>query len=148
MSAPQQILETILFPDDLPTVGPDYASLVALFPLRPLRTPKARDDARAMMRALLRVERNDDQADYLTVLGSLIREYDADHVVLPVATQADVLRALMEDRDVTQARVAFATGIPDSHISAILKGTRFISRANRAKLAEFFEVAPTRFAVD
>ena len=129
-------------------VSLSYPDLVETFPLRPIRSPEARAAARVMMRSLLRLDRTPDQADYLTVLGLLIREYDAEHVILPAPTQAGILRSLLEEREATQAQLAAATGVPDSNISAILTGTRGISRANRAKFAEFFQVSPTRFLIN
>lgn len=135
-------------PDPQPT--PDEArhlELVARFPLRPIRSGADYDRAVAMMRSLLDLDRTHAEDDYLLVLGDLIGAYDDEHHALPTLTQGDVLRALMEDRGVTQAQVAAVTGIDATTIAAMLANRRGLTEANRGKLAVFLGVQPTRFEV-
>ena len=138
--------------EDVPVVAADrdhrtYLQLVEAFPLRPIRSDDHLAAAITVMRSLLGIERNPDEADYLNVLGTLIREYETDHVALPTLTPADVLRALMEDRGISQAERAAATGIADADIAAILANRRGISQPNRAALADYFGVSPARIVV-
>ena len=80
------------------------------------------------MDSLLGIDRNDDEDDYLDVLGTLIRDYDLEHHPVPTLTQASVLRSLMEDRGITQAQLARETGIADSNINRMLSNQQGISR--------------------
>ena len=124
-----------------------YLELVEAFPLRPIRTDEQLSAAIIVMRSLLGVELSTDEADYLDVLGDLIRAYELAEHPLPHATQGDILRALLEDRGATQAELAAATGVADSNISAILANRRAISEANMVAFGKFFQVHPGRFLV-
>ena len=124
-----------------------YLELVAAFPLRPIRSDAQHEAALVAMRSLLGVERSEDEDDYLDVLGDLIRAYEVEHFPLPQATQADILRALLEDRAMSQTELSAATGVADSNISAILAGRRGISKANMITFAKALKVKPDRFLV-
>lgn len=130
------------------TVAPAYLELIRRFPLRPLRSDADYDAAVAVMNSLIDGERSPDEEDYLQVLGSLVREYDEEHHALPAASQGDILRLFLDDRGISQAELARGTGIPESSISAMLKGTRGIGKNARATLARFLEVEPTDFVVE
>ena len=121
--------------------------LVRAFPLRPIRSDEQLDAAIAAMKPLLGIGRSADEEDYLDVLGTLIHEYETEHHPMPEPTQGDILRSLMEDRGVSQAQLAAATGIADSNVSAILANRRGISKANMIALGKFFQVPPGRFLV-
>lgn len=124
-----------------------YYELIEAFPLRPIRTDEGLAEAIAVMRTLTGRELDADESDYLEVLGDIIAAYEADHHPVPKATQAHILRALLDDKGASQAQLAAATGVADSNISAILAGRRAISKANMILFAKFFEVAPGRFLV-
>lgn len=128
-------------------VASSFPDLVRSFELRPIRSEERFDEAIAVMKSLLGLDLTTDQADYLVVLGLLIREYEAEHVAMPAVTPADILHALLEDRGTTQAELAAATGIAESNISAMLANRRGIGKKHRAAFAEYFGVAPTRFVV-
>ena len=99
--------------DAIPRTVSRYLELVEAFPLRPIWDDAQLAAATAVIRTL--TDRPEDQlsrdeADYLDVLGDLVLAYEeAEHPILK-ATQAHILRALMEDRDVTQAQVAPGPG--------------------------------------
>ena len=127
---------------------PRYLELIATFPLRPIRTDAQHEVALKVMRSLLGIERSEDEDDYLDILGDLIRAYEVEHFPMPQATQADVLRDLLEDRGLSQADLAAASGVADSNISAILAGRRGISKANMIAFAKALGVKPGRFLID
>jgi HTH-type transcriptional regulator/antitoxin HigA len=123
-----------------------YFELVRRFPLRPLRTEAELDEAIALADEL--IDRDDlgaGEEDYLDVLGDLIKRYEAEHHPIPPVTDAEMLRHLIEARGVTQARVAADTGIAESTISAILSGSRGLSRKHIEGLARYFGVSPAVF---
>ena len=129
-------------------VGSRWLELAARFPLRPIRSAAQHDRASALMGELLDATRSAAEEDYLEVLSSLVADYEDEHHEIDPASPGDVLRSLIEDRGITQAEVAAATGIAEANISAMLADRRGIGRASRAKLAAYFGVKPGRFVVE
>ncbi|MCX7424409.1 MAG: helix-turn-helix domain-containing protein [Planctomycetia bacterium] len=124
-----------------------YMELVRQFPLRPIRSKKALDDAVRMVDALLdKPHLTAAERDYLDVLGGLVEQYESkEHPIEPLP-DGPMLRQLIEARGVSQTEVARATGIVDSTISAVLKGKRSLNREHIGRLAQFFHVSPDVFA--
>jgi HTH-type transcriptional regulator / antitoxin HigA len=58
---------------------------------------------------------------------------------------ADLLRFLIEQKNVTQAAAASGAGIAESTISEVLAGKRNLNRTRIAKLARYFHVEPSVF---
>jgi HTH-type transcriptional regulator/antitoxin HigA len=83
--------------------------------------------------------------EYLDVLTDLVEAYEDQHVVIPDASEADVLRELMRSNGLTQAQLSKQIDIAQSTISAVLTGDRSLTRAQVIKLAKFFNVSPAAF---
>ena len=64
---------------------------------------------------------------------------------IPDASEADVLRLLMESNGLSQMALARKVGISQSTISAVLHGTRSLTRDQVITLARFFNVGPGAF---
>ena len=64
---------------------------------------------------------------------------DQQHAIEP-ASDADMLRHLMEAKGVTQIQLSQDTGLPKSTISEVLAGKKSFSRQIIRKLAEYFRV--------
>jgi HTH-type transcriptional regulator/antitoxin HigA len=123
-----------------------YLALVARFPLRPLRTDDELAEATALVESLLgRDDLDPDELGYLDVLAALVERYQDEHHPVPPASDADLLRHLIESRATTQARVAAATGIAAPTLSDVLAGRRRLNRRHIAALARFFRVSPALF---
>ena len=124
-----------------------YLELVVQFPLRPIRSDEELAEAVRMVDSLL--DRRDlapEEEDYLEVLGDLIERYEGEaHPMAPVS-DAEMLRHLIEAKEVSQTEISTATGIADSTISEILKGKRSLNRGHIGKLARYFNVSPDVFA--
>lgn len=71
--------------------------------------------------------------------GLLFEHEDERHVIEP-ASDADMLRHLMEAKGVSQALLSEDTGLPKSSISEVLSGKKNFSRLMIRKLAEYFKV--------
>ncbi len=123
-----------------------YLELVRRFPLRPIRNEKELDRAIAVIDALLDRDRlTTPEEDYLDVLGDLVERYeDKVHPIEDVSDGA-MLRFLIDQKDVTQAQVARATGIAESRISEVLSAKRRLTRKQIEKLAAYFHVKPAVF---
>lgn len=123
-----------------------YLDLVRQFPLRPLRSGADLDAAVAVIDRLIdQPKLSAPEQDYLDVLSDLVEAYEAQAVPIQPASDAELLRFLIEQKQVTQANVASAAGIAESTISAILSGKRKVNRAQITKLARYFHVEPAVF---
>jgi HTH-type transcriptional regulator / antitoxin HigA len=123
-----------------------YLDLVRTFPLRPIRDDAELDQAVAMIDSLIdREELESGEQDYLDVLADQVEKYESEQYPLPAVSEADMLRHLIEARDITQLKLATDTGIAESTISSILSGKRGMSRNHVATLARYFKVSPAVF---
>ncbi len=127
-------------------VTENYTALIARFPLRPIRDEATLDAASDLADELAaRDDLTPEETAYLDVLADQIERYEDEHHQIPDASPADVLRYLMEANKLTGATLAAKTGLPKSLISEVLGGTRGLSKARIATLAEFFGVSSDVF---
>src|ERR1700730_17512316 len=82
----------------------------------------------------------EEKAIYLETLSDLVAAYEDDHYPIEPASDADMLRHLMEAKGVTQAQLSRETLIPKSTISEVLSGKKPFSRQMIRKLADYFGV--------
>src|SRR5436309_79722 len=88
-----------------------YLEMVCQVPPRPIRAETALDRAMAMVDARLdREERGQDEQDYLDVLSDLVERYESEEHPIGPVSDGDMLRHLIEAKQVTQADVSRATG--------------------------------------
>ena len=102
--------------------------------------------ARATMDALLDVIGDDERhplAEVLDYLADRIRVYEEEHIQIPDAGPAAVLRFLMEQHGLKQDDLADCA--PQSRISDFLNGKRAISKDIAKKLAARFKVPAELF---
>jgi len=126
-----------------------YLELVRQFPLRPLHSEAELDSAVKVINSLLDRDQLDaDEDDYLDVLSDLVEKYEFLHHPIESVSDAEMLRHLIEARNLSQAQVATDTGISESTISEVLAGKRGLSRRNVGLLARFFRVSPAVFSFD
>jgi len=118
-----------------------YLELIVTFPLASIRSTELLREAQRVMDRLL-AQKNLDAGEemYLEALSDLVATFEDDHFPIGPASDADMLRHLMEARVVTQAELSRQTGIPRSSISEILAGKKSFSRIVIRKLADFFKV--------
>jgi HTH-type transcriptional regulator / antitoxin HigA len=123
-----------------------YLDLIRQFPLRPLRSDVDLDAAIAIIDALIdRPSLTAPEQDYLDVLSDLVEAYEAEMVPMRPVGDADLLRFLIEQKNVTQAGAATGAGIAESTISEVLAGKRKLNRTQIAKLARYFHIEPGAF---
>ena len=77
---------------------------------------------------------------YLDALSDLVAAYEDEHYAIEPASDADMLRHLMEAKGVTQAQLSREAAIAKSTISEILAGKKPFSRQIIRKLADYFNV--------
>jgi len=83
--------------------------------------------------------------ELIDLLGILIAKYEDEALPMPAATPVEVLRHLMEARDLPKHRLAAEVGISPSHLSNILSGERQITVEHARNFARIFSVSPLLF---
>jgi HTH-type transcriptional regulator/antitoxin HigA len=126
----------------LPT---SYFELVKQFPLTHIRDDAHLRAAQEVIDRLLEERLDRGGEEYLDVLTDLVEMYEDENEPIPDASEADVLRELMRSNGLSQMRLAKAVGISQSTISAVLNGTRSLTKEQVVALAQFFRVSPAAF---
>lgn len=80
----------------------------------------------------------------LELLSLLVEEYEDEHYPIPEASPNEILKFLMEDRDLKQRDLLHVFG-SSGIASEVVGGKRSISKAQAKKLAEFFKVSVELF---
>lgn len=126
-----------------------YLDLIRQFPLRPLRSDADLNAAVAVVDGLID---GDDltnaERDYLDVLSDLVESYEDAAVPMRVVDDAEMLRFLIENRNITQSELARRTRIAESTLSEVQSGKRTLTRSQIGKLARFFQVEPGVFSFE
>jgi HTH-type transcriptional regulator/antitoxin HigA len=127
------------------TLPDTYFHLVQQFPLTRLRDDAHAESAQEMIDQLLQKDLDTGEQAYLDVLTDLLEAYEDEHAPIPDASEADVLRGLMAANGLSQPALAKKVGIAQSTISAVLNGSRSLTKEQVLRLARFFRVAPGAF---
>jgi HTH-type transcriptional regulator/antitoxin HigA len=122
-----------------------YFDLVRKFPLIPIRNDAHLAEALEVIDALLQQDLDNGAQNYLDVLTDLVAAYERQHVPMADAAEADVLRELLRANGLSQPRLAAATEIAQSTISAVLNGSRSLTKPQVITLAQYFKVSPAAF---
>ena len=118
-----------------------YLELVLAFPLASLKSDEHLDEAQQVMdRLLAKGDLDDGEELYLDALSDLVAAYEDEHYAIEPASDADLLRHLMEAKGITQAQLHRDTGLARSAISEILAGKKPFSRQIIRTLAAYFHV--------
>jgi len=118
-----------------------YLELVLAFPLASIKSDKHLEAAQEVMdRLLAKPKRDVGEEMYLDALSDLVIIYEDEHYSIPPASDAGLLRHLMEAKGATQAAINRETGIAKSTISEVLSGRKPFSRRMIRKLADYFHV--------
>jgi HTH-type transcriptional regulator/antitoxin HigA len=126
-----------------------YLELVLAFPLASIESEAHLAEASRVLDELSAEGSLDEgQATYFEALCDLVESYEEEHYLIEPASDADMLRHLLEAKGLTQAQLSEGAGVPKSSISAILSGKKPFSRQMIRKLAEFFHVDPSVLAAN
>jgi HTH-type transcriptional regulator/antitoxin HigA len=124
----------------------DYRRLRALVPLGTLRTKKDYARAVEMLDAILDEIGEDEKhpmAELADAISVFIEKYEAEHVPIPAAKPAAVLKFLMRERDLRQSDLPEigSQGV----VSEVLSGRRELNTRQIKRLAKRFNVSPAVF---
>ena len=118
-----------------------YLKLILAFPLTSIQSEEHLQAAQEVMDRLLAQGDLDDGAMlYLDALSDLVASYEDEHHPIAPASDADMLRHLLEAKGVSQAELHRESGLAKSTISEVLAGKKPFSRQMIRKLSEFFKV--------
>lgn len=118
-----------------------YLELVMAFPLASIQSDDHLVEAQAVIDSLLARGALDKGAEtYLDALSDLVASYEDEHHAIEPASDADMLRHLMEARGVLPVQLSHDTGLPKSSLSEVLAGKKSFSRQMLRKLADYFQV--------
>jgi HTH-type transcriptional regulator/antitoxin HigA len=126
-----------------------YLELVLAFPLASIKSDEHLVTAQKVIDQLLAKGKLDDgQAMYLEALSDLVAAYEDVHHAIEPASDADMLRHLLDAKGVTQAKLSKETGLAKSSLSEVLSGKKPFSRQMIRKLADYFKVDVTVLAAN
>jgi HTH-type transcriptional regulator/antitoxin HigA len=125
-----------------------YLELILAFPLASIKSDDQLVAAQQVMDRLLARRLDTGEAMHLEALGDLVASYEDEHHALGPATDADLLRHLMDARGMTQAQLSRVASIPRSSISEFLAGKKPFSRQMIRKLAHAFQLDPSILAAN
>ena len=118
-----------------------YLELVLQFPLASIKSDEHLEAAQEVMdRLLVKSELDDGEEMYLDALSDLVAAYEDEHHAIAPASDADMLRHLMDAKNVTQAQLSRETGVAKSTISEVLGKKKSFSRQMIRRFAEYFRV--------
>lgn len=118
-----------------------YLELVLAFPLASIKSDDHLGVAQKVMDRLLAKGKLDHgEETYLDALSDLVAAYEDEHHAIEPASDADMLKHLLEAKGITQIQLSRDTGIAKSTISEVLAGKKPFSRQMIRKLADYFKV--------
>lgn len=118
-----------------------YLDLVLSFPLASIKSEEHLEAAQGVMdRLLAKGELDHGEEMYVDALSYLVAAYEDEYHAIEPASDADMLRHLMEAKGVSQIELSRDTGIAKSTISEVLAGKKSFSRQMIRKLADYFKV--------
>jgi HTH-type transcriptional regulator/antitoxin HigA len=122
-------------------VRDSYLECVLDFPLIAIASDEHLAAAQEVMDHLLAKGKLDrGEESYLDALSDLVASYEDQHFPIMPASDADMLRHLLDAKVVSQAQLHRDTGISKSSISEVLSGKKPLSRQMIRSLAKYFRV--------
>jgi HTH-type transcriptional regulator/antitoxin HigA len=127
------------------TMPDTYFELIRQFPLVHIKNDSDLKAAESVIHQLLQADLDEGEECYLDALTDLVEAYEDKTVAIPDAPESDVLRLLMTSNGLSQHKLSEKVGISQSTISAVLNGSRTLTKGHVQKLAGFFSVSPSVF---
>lgn len=122
------------------TVLTPYKSLLLEYEPRPIRNEREHRKALRQIESLMTPHPTRERGELIELLATLIEQYELAEYPTPKVSPREMLAHYLEARELTNAALSRATGIPRSVLTNVLNGRRAISKANAVKLSAFFRV--------
>jgi len=120
-----------------------YVKLLSKYAPEKITTKKRHREMSKIVTSLMRKgdeRRTPEEDKLLTLMFTLVAEYERAHYPDYRGTTADLLKGLMEERGLRQRDLLPLFNNSRSYISDVLNGRRGLSKAQAVKLAEFFDL--------
>lgn len=124
-----------------------YDELCETFPLRPINSIKLHRKAIEIL-IQLAGERDRDSRDYKSVLTKLVADYELEsgsRIETACVKAADVVRHLLDERDMTVSALAKEIGASQGTLNDTLLGKRQWSKTLIVKVADYFNLSTDLF---
>ena len=126
-----------------------YLELIQEFPLTSIRSEDDLEAAQEVIDQLLgKAKLSSGESMYLDALSDLVAAYEDEHYPIEPASDADMLRHLMEAKGINQIQLHRGTKIAKSTISEVLAGKKEFSRRMMRAFANYFDVATSVLAAN
>ena len=123
----------------------NYLELLKTFPPRPIANEEDFNKTQKIIDTLIdKGELTPDEQDYLSVLGSLIRDYEDINLTLPKLNPVELIQALLDDAGLQIQDLTFIFG-NEITVSKILTNQQELTLSQLNKLANFFKISPAAF---
>ncbi|BAZ46806.1 transcription regulator with HTH domain protein [Chondrocystis sp. NIES-4102] len=122
-----------------------YLQLINSFPPRPINNEAQLLATLAQIEAIIDKKNIDqDDKDYLEVLGTLVYEYEQKHEPMPVLRGIELIKALMIEENLQQGDLVTVFN-NEATVINILEKNQEMSAKQIQKLSEFFSISPLMF---
>jgi HTH-type transcriptional regulator / antitoxin HigA len=122
-------------------VRDSYLELVTAFPLASIKSDQHLAYAQKVIDRLLAKGKLDGGEEmYLDALSDLVGAYEDEQHPIEPASDADMLRHLMDAKGINQAQLCRGAGLAKSSISEVLGGKKPFSRHMIRRLADYFQI--------
>jgi len=123
----------------------NYLELLTTFPPRPIANEDDFNKTQKIIDTLIdKGELTPDEQDYLSVLGSLVRDYEDLNLTLPKLNPVELIQALLDDAGLQIQDLIFIFG-NEITLSKILTNQQELNLNQIKKLAKFFKISPAAF---
>ncbi|MGL4464894.1 MAG: helix-turn-helix domain-containing protein [Planctomycetia bacterium] len=117
-----------------------YFALVTAFPLTSIASDEHLVAAQRVVDRLLTEELDGGGETYLDALSDLVAAYEDVHHSIEPASDAEMLRHLLDAKGITSAQLCREAGLAKSSISEVLAGKKGFGRGMIRKLADYFGI--------
>ncbi len=129
----------------LKTPSSYYIQLINTFPPRPINNKAELLATQEQIDAIIdKQDINQDDKDYLKVLGTLVYEYEQKHEPMPVPRGIELIKALMIEENLQPCDLV-AIFDNEATVIKILEKNQEITAKQVQKLGEFFHISPIMF---
>lgn len=126
-----------------------YLVCVLAFPLITISSDQHLETAQSVIDGLLAKSKlHQGEQAYLDALSDLTASYEDQHFSIEAASDADMLRHLIDTKGVSQIQLHRESGISKSSISEVLSGKKPLSRQMIRRLADYFGVETSLLAAN
>ncbi len=122
-----------------------YLQLINTFPPRPINNDAELLATQEQIDAILDKKNiNQDDRDYLKVLGTLVDEYEQKHEPIPVLRGVELIQALMTEENLQPCELVSI--FDDEHtVTKVLENKKDITAKQIQRLSDFFHISPIMF---